>query len=139
MSEDTKIQRLTLLYTENAKVAAIFWEWRNKILTQLFAVVAGLTALDGWFYQRNLYRFLPIPLLLGSVFSFVAFFLDYANGRALGDCLRLGGQLESQLHERAGVFKLLAENKFVSHTRIFYLVLACGLLIFAFLVPKGPA
>jgi hypothetical protein len=46
----TETENLNLLYQENAKVAAIFWEWRFKLMASFFAVIAALFALAGWFY-----------------------------------------------------------------------------------------
>lgn len=34
--EDVSSDHLSILYEENAKVAAVFWEWRNKLLTYYF-------------------------------------------------------------------------------------------------------
>src|SRR5215213_7024900 len=47
---------LSLLYQENAKVAAIFWEWRHKVMTNFFTAIVALFALSGWFYQQQFGR-----------------------------------------------------------------------------------
>ena len=41
------------LYEENAKVTAIFWEWRHKVLTHFFGVSGALLAVTGWLYSAS--------------------------------------------------------------------------------------
>ena len=73
MSDHT-FETLKLLYEENAKVAAIFWEWRHKIMVSFFAGIAALFALAGWFYQQQQLRTLvSASLFLGSLLSFTVF------------------------------------------------------------------
>jgi hypothetical protein len=68
-SVDKEAEKLILLYQENAKVAAIFWEWRHKVMTNFFTGMVALFALFGWFYQQlDLRRFLFAPLFFGAFF-----------------------------------------------------------------------
>jgi hypothetical protein len=98
MLENKEFEILSLLYQENAKVAAIFWEWRHKVMVSFFAGIAALFALAGWFYQQTELRGLLRPaLFIGSILSLVSFFLDRRNANILRDCYRVGKVVESKL------------------------------------------
>src|SRR5687768_3287161 len=70
---EEKVERISeeRIYEENANVAAIFWEWRHKIMTHFFAGMAAITALVSWLYQQigGFSAWLCAPPLLGAVFS----------------------------------------------------------------------
>ena len=54
---------LALVYGENAKIAATFWEWRHKVMTHFFTAFAAIVVLAGWFY-KELKPWLAVPLAL---------------------------------------------------------------------------
>jgi len=95
--EDKAFERLTLLYQENAKVAAIFWEWRNKIITYFAASIVALFTLAGWFYQQHHGRLISAPLLMGSIFSLVLTHLDKRNAQILKASYKCGQDLEIEI------------------------------------------
>lgn len=110
--EDKTSANLSLLYQENAKVAAIFWEWRNKILTYFFTAIGGLFALIGWLHQYYPGRIISIPLSLGVILSVAACLLDARNGEILEGCYQFGAYAELKLHqERSGIFSSIGERR----------------------------
>lgn len=119
MTEDT-FNKLSLLYQENAKVAAVFWEWRHKVLVSFFAGSTALLALAGWFYQQTeLHGLIPATLFLGTLLSSVSYFLDRRNAKILRECYRIGKEIEHELIKKGGVFASIGESH---HTQIAYTV-----------------
>lgn len=115
----TKDEKLHLLYQENAKVAAIFWEWRYKLIASCFAVSAALFALAGWFYQQTELRVLLFaPLALGAILCFTLFVLDFRNAAILRECYRIGGELEIDLCGTGAIFKSIGAPHSVTYTVI---------------------
>ena len=105
MNENKTFEKLNLLYQENAKIAAIFWEWRNKILTYFFTAIGALFALAAWLYQQQLSRYITSALLLGVVLAIVSLFLDYRNEDILKKCYQVGGDIEIELRKEIDVIK----------------------------------
>lgn len=58
---DGSFQRLSLLYQENARVAAAFWEWQHKTLTIFTAGITALLAIEVWIYNNDLGGYTAIP------------------------------------------------------------------------------
>jgi hypothetical protein len=99
---------ISLVYVENAKVAATFWEWRSKVMERFFAAMAGVAFAEGWIYARKeLHSLLFIPLLLGAIFSIVSLLMDDANRRILLGCYATGKELERQLGPVRGRLRTL--------------------------------
>ena len=44
MSDDTETKNRSLLYSENARGAVAFWEWRHKVMTRFFTAIAATVA-----------------------------------------------------------------------------------------------
>lgn len=117
--EDKAFERLSLLYQENAKVAAIFWEWRNKIITYFAASIVALFTLAGWLYQQKPGRLISFPLFIGSILSLVLTYLDDRNGEILKASYKCGKDIEIELLKTKGgegliktgnsIFKLIGE------------------------------
>lgn len=132
MTED---ERSALLYQENAKVAAIFWEWRYKVMVAFFAGVSGLFALAGWFYQQAELRVLLFaPFALGAVFCLAALALDLRNTAILRECYRIGAELEGKLGSEGAIFKSIGATHYtkITYTVILRLVyVGVGLLLAA--------
>lgn len=137
IDEDKTFGKQSLLYQENAKVAAIFWEWRYKLMVSCFAGVAALFALAGWFYQqRELRDFFSAPFFLAAIFSFASFFLDRRNGKILRECYRCGKEIEIDLIGKGMIFESIGKNNTgVTYTLILgavYLGVGVLLLLVAF-------
>jgi hypothetical protein len=125
-------ENLSLMYQENAKVAAVFWEWRHKLLVACFIGVAALFTLAGWFYQQaDLKRLLSAPLLLGAILSFASFFLDRRNAKILRDCYRVGKDLEHALINKGAIFEAIGrDNLGATYTLILGVVyIGVGILL----------
>lgn len=95
--DDKEFERLSLLYQENAKVAAIFWEWRNKVITYFAVSIAALAALAGWLYQQQLGRSISFPLFMGAILSIVLTYLDERNAEILKATYKCGKDIEIEL------------------------------------------
>jgi hypothetical protein len=102
---------LGLLYQENAKIAAIFWKWRHKIMTGLFAIIVALFALSGWFYQQRFGEATAVPLFFGFILCFTAVLLDWRNARILKACYFFGQKIEKEVGEDNGIFTLINEAR----------------------------
>jgi hypothetical protein len=123
-----------LLYTETAKVAAVFWEWRHKVMTAVFAAVPTAFAATAWLYQQHFRRALCAPLFLGGALSAVALFLDKRNVRILEDCFRVCGEIEAELRKGAGIFALVGKTHKLdrfTYTRVLHVAYStiAGLLL----------
>ena len=57
------------LYEETAKVTAVFWEWRHKVLTHFFGVSGALLAVTGWLYSASggLRPWQCVPMLMAAI------------------------------------------------------------------------
>jgi hypothetical protein len=121
---EKKVERISeeKLYEENAKVAAIFWEWRHKIMTHFLTGMAAITALVGWLYKQNGFSaWLCTPLLLGAALSHVSYLLDERNKKILEACLHVGSDLERQSEKGNGIYCFINDlhhNTKGSYTRI---------------------
>jgi hypothetical protein len=127
MIEDKELERLSLLYQENAKVAAIFWEWRNKIITYFSTSIVALFTLAGWMYLNRPGRFISIPLFIGSILALVLTYLDERNGAILKASYKCGEDIEIELIKtkegdslvKTGntIFKLIGGPQSVTYTK----------------------
>jgi hypothetical protein len=105
-SEHTK-----LLYEENAKVAAVFWDWRHKVMTFGFAVMSGLVVVTGWLVKHHLSRSLvALPLGIGALLAFGAAALDLRVGQILRMTFTTGSQLEAHIGH-AGFFRSMQPSR----------------------------
>jgi hypothetical protein len=118
MPEDGSFETLKLLYQENAKIAATFWEWRNKIITYFSTSIVGLLTLAGWLYEQRQGGFISAPLFIGAILSFVLTLLDERNGEILKATYKCGKAIEMKLLQRKedsdtelirGIFTLISE------------------------------
>jgi hypothetical protein len=96
-TEDKVFERLSLLYQENAKVAAIFWEWRNKVINYFAVSIAALTTLAGWLYPQKLGRPISVPLFIGAILSIILTYLDERNAEILKATYKCGRDIETAL------------------------------------------
>lgn len=94
-----------ILYNQTAKVAEIFWEWRNKVLARFVTVCGGFLLLSGWFMKsQELKSWSFSPFVAATVFSIISFFQDRANTHVLRDCYRIGKELEEEESPTTGIF-----------------------------------
>lgn len=157
-TEDKAFERLSLLYQENAKVAAIFWDWRNKVITYFAVSIAALATLAGWFYQQKLGRPISFPLFIGAILCVVLSYLDQRNAEVLKATYECGKDIEIELiRTKPGnslietgntIFKLIGEahrgdrpnegsvRRGITYTKVLNVTL---LLISAFLGALGVA
>ena len=78
--KQTVAQALSLLYTENAKVAATFWEWRHKVMERFFTAIAGVVVGGWWVYHdKDIRRLLFLVLLFGAIYSAISYLMDRVN------------------------------------------------------------
>lgn len=122
--------QLSLLYQENAKIASIFWEWRHKIMTGLFAIIVALFTLSGWLYQNRAGKATAVPLFFGFILCLTAILLDWRNARILKACYSFGQKIEKKIGENDGIFTLIDRAQRLTYTTILRVVyLLIGLLL----------
>jgi hypothetical protein len=113
-NEENTTKPAEILYSENAKVAAIFWDWRHKVLAAFAASFSGVVFVVGWLFQTHQGKpgwWLPIPVGLGSLLAFACYRLDKANMTVLGCCYEVGRELEKRiLSDSSGIFRKIAER-----------------------------
>ena len=105
---ERELEPIGLLYQETAKVTAVFWEWRHKVMTLCFTGIGALFVVAGWLYQQGFSRLIAASLLLGSIVSFVSLLLDLRTGGVLQECYKIGEDLELELRpNKVGIFSSL--------------------------------
>ena len=108
--EDDEILNARLLYSENAKVAAVFWEWRHKVMTGFFTAIAAAVAMAGWFYQHSELRpWVFVPFIMAAVFSILSDIMDRVNTKVLRECYRLGMTMEEKFSNDGGIFEAIQD------------------------------
>jgi hypothetical protein len=125
MSDTSNSADVGLLYVENAKVAAIFWEWRHKVISRFFTAVAATAFASGWFYERPQLRpWIFALFLVAAIFSALSFYMDRVNTHILRSCYRIGAELETKFAIEAGTFKAISDIHYsrFAHYSIFRIV-----------------
>jgi heme A synthase len=97
------------LYEENAKVTAIFWEWRHKVLTHFFGVNGALLAVTGWLYNTSgdLRWWHCVPLLVAAAYSFISYKIDKRHTKILRSCYGIAAGIELRARKDGGIFKFI--------------------------------
>jgi hypothetical protein len=131
-SEPSHISDETL-YQENAKVAAIFWKWRDKTMNRFRAGFGGVTTVFLWFYEHGytVRRWHAIPLFIGAAYSFVSYLLDIRHTKIFVECYRIGSDLEVRSRHGAAIYTFIKDLHPTrgSLTQILHLLyLSCGFL-----------
>ena len=104
-SEKPGGNKIEIIYSQTAKVAEVFWEWRHKVMTRFFAATAGILVVAGWFYKApELKAWTFAPFFVGACFSVISHLLDRVNTHVLRDCYRLANNLESKMVDGGGIF-----------------------------------
>jgi hypothetical protein len=88
---------LRLLYEENGRRAATFWEWRHKVILLCSAAVTAILAIAAWMYERKLGGAIAVPFSLGSGVAAACRVFDRRNSEILDQCLETGKLHESRL------------------------------------------
>jgi|SRR5215216_329234 len=99
------------LYEENAKVTAIFWEWRHKVLTHFFGVSGALIAGTGWLYHasQGLRRWHCFPLLLAAIYSFISYKIDKRHTQILRKSYSIAAGVELEARTKGPIFAFINE------------------------------
>jgi hypothetical protein len=133
MNKNNDYLEISLLYTENAKVAAIFWEWRHKVITRFFTALTAIFFVAAWFYERPLLRVWTFsPFLLGAIFSMLSFFMDRVNTHVLRGCYQIGNDLEIKITPEGGIFKSISEihyGKFAYYSILNIMYIGCAIML----------
>lgn len=90
------------LYEENGKVAAVFWEWRHKIISLAALTLGGVVGIAAWLYERDMRWAVCIPLLAGSLSYSMCWRLDRRVATVLDRTYRHGARLESMIDHIRG-------------------------------------
>jgi hypothetical protein len=110
-NDQNVLQKLSLVYGENAKVAATFWEWRHKLMERFFYSTAGIVLGTAWIYkQKELSHLLFVPPLLGCVYCIVSYLMDRVNSKILLGCYKTGKEIEQQLGPVAGAYSVIFDR-----------------------------
>lgn len=91
--------RLSLLYQENARVAAAFWEWQHKTLTIFTAGITALLAIEVWIYNNDFGRYIAIPPGAAALLSWLCMRFTERNRAILNKTYEIGKQLEAEIAE----------------------------------------
>jgi hypothetical protein len=91
---------LNSLYTENAKVASVFWDLRHKLLTFFLTAVGALSLASTWAYTNigDDWRFLiaALPLTGVVVIGVGCIALEHRNNVILGQVYEVGAAIEKE-------------------------------------------
>ena len=96
---DGSFQRLSLLYQENARVAAAFWEWQHKTLTIFTAGITALLAIEVWIYNNDFGRYMAVPPGAAALLSWLCMRFTERNRAILNRTYEIGTQLEAKIAE----------------------------------------
>ena len=123
------------IYQETAKVAAIFWEWRDKTMNRFVAGIAGVIAAMVWLYEpdRVIRKWHAVPLLIGAVYSVFTYLLDKRIRIIFVECYDIAAKIELKGRDNGGIYKFIRDRKkgdsLTQLLRIMYLT--CAILLFA--------
>ena len=108
-SAPTHVVSVVKLYEENAKVTAIFWEWRHKVLTHFFGVNGALIAGTGWLYNasQNLRSWHCFPLFLAAIYSFISYKIDKRHTQILRKSYRIAADIELEARTEGSIFTFI--------------------------------
>jgi hypothetical protein len=119
------LSALQLVYQENAKVAAAFWEWRHKIILLCAVTVSVILGIASWMYTHQLGGVaLSVPFAVGAVIAGMCRVFDRRNGQILDACFRVGADLERRISDACpdqadtiGIYAAIIESR--SNTAVF--------------------
>lgn len=108
-------EELTVRYEQLTQVASAFWEWRNKLMRFVFTGAGGALVATAWTYDRELGRWIAVPLLFGAVLSYASAYLDRRSGWIAGECYRVGEVIEREWTRDAQVSLDASSDGLVDH------------------------
>jgi hypothetical protein len=91
---------LRTLYVENGRVAAVFWERREKGIALFLAAVAGVAVGEAWLYWGHPGRLMAIPVGFAVVVAYLAAHLHERTRDVLRETYSVGAILERAILER---------------------------------------
>jgi hypothetical protein len=97
MPTSTDAVERRLIYEENGRVAAVFWEWRHKVILLAASTLGGVTAVAAWLYDRDLRWALFVPFAVGAVILFSCWHFERRIAVVLEQCYHRGLWLEAWL------------------------------------------
>jgi hypothetical protein len=103
-------EHLKVRYEENAKIAAIFFDWRHKLMTFTFAAVSALVVVCGWLVTHQAPRGLvATPLGVAVAVAVAATAMDRRLGKIMKCTYVTGRDLEGQIapHTKVGIYSQL--------------------------------
>ena len=107
-------------------------------MTYWFTGIGALFVAEGWLYQQGFSKLISVPLLLGSILSFVSLFLDLRHGEILQKCYEIGESLECKLRgDEGAIFKSIRsahtarQFTYTRSLRVAYLMIGSLLFIFS--------
>jgi hypothetical protein len=89
-----EVDPLITMYAENARVAAVFWDWRHKLITVGLTSLGALIVIAGWSFEHELGRWPAAPLAAGALVAFGVRALERRNHSILTGCYRVGSAIE---------------------------------------------
>jgi phosphoglycerol transferase MdoB-like AlkP superfamily enzyme len=94
---------LSLKYAENARLAAVFFEWRHKLMTFVFTVTAALVVAFGWLLEHDASKWVAsAPLFVAASVALAAVPITARHGDILRDAYKRGAALEEAMSTVAG-------------------------------------
>jgi len=77
-------------------------------MNRFFVAVASIFIVSGWMLTNNQFQeCVFIPLLLGSIYSFISKRMDDVNTWILRDCYKIGGEIEKEIANKESIFGLI--------------------------------
>lgn len=117
VEKQTKQLEQEEVYDQNAKVTAIFWEWRHKTMTHFFGAIGAVVAVSGWLYvqhDKHITIWHCFPLLIGGIYSYVSFLLDSRHTKILRKCYSIGAEIERSLPNGEAIFSFIKNLHYTS-------------------------
>jgi hypothetical protein len=93
-----------LLYQENALFHRYDVEWRYRVMSRFFLMLAALLLVSRWLWEIQKYEFLWLPFFFISVLSLCFFLLDRRVVSQITVSARVAARLEKLIHPRGGHF-----------------------------------
>lgn len=114
--------RLSVLYQENARLAATFWEWQHKTLTIFTSGVVAVLAIEAWMFNQGFGRYMAAPLIAGALLCFICVLFARRNREILNATYGIGAALEQKLKDNLGVDfpHTYAPYEWLKHSRPLY-------------------
>ncbi len=111
--QQIKFEHLMAMYSENAEVARVFFEWRHKVISLYLFAVGAIFFFAGWLYDHSEFRkFVFLSFLLGALVSGTLALMDQVNTRILSHCYRIGNDFENEMRPGKGAIYSAFRTRF---------------------------